>query len=1767
MKGKVTAVMLASVLAGWTVLGGMSSAAKETAALAVVSFDAIKGTLNTGSGQGNAGSVQADTSSGQGDTAGTRADTDGTGVPTMEETDAQKLQQTVLQEQKEGGCFAEVGNAAKGNGKTGQGQVTPTDAAAASAFETKTLLVTASGAFDHQGAKLVLNGSDGFYVLIYETPKETQSAYQALRQQCLEEGSVIQSVTVDVIAQIADTQTNAMAQEVRVEGDKTNVTPQDAQIQEEKKERSSLLRRETERTGLGVPSSLQKYVEANRTQKEVKIAVIDTGWKREASRDFAGEERIIDSGLNLSASGEPGNTTDDHGHGSRLVQLLLAQTRENVKLWIVKAADQNGQATILSVYLSIQAAIEQKADVILISMNQKGGAAELLKEAIRQAKERGVMVVVSAGNYHGDTADCPPADSAEALVVSAVAGGAAAEYSNYGDTIDFCADGSDGEALRPQNQAGRHGTSYAAARVAAAAAMLRTFLDNGTEAEEALIRYAKDLGPGGWDRQYGHGYIGFDRELIQEASKNPGDLSEEAPKNPEDLSEETPRNPGDLSDGDGAFDAENTGAGKEEISSEEDASTSVKTGLSVQNTEYVSKTGYFFVQVSHLNKKMKYKIACSVPHASYYGSQPLSQSLTRVEGSGTHLLTSVSKGSLHSDHAPGWDPNDRMYGIVSPMQFLTIPGYHLELDCRMEELIQAYTMMISEYNVSLQHTTNSVGMTNWAVPNEFCHNTYKIKYAPNRYRIVYDGNGADSGSISSVTLKMGEELSISKKSYQRLGYRFMGYALIRSSDNQVYCGSKGWKRLIEGESDSWKLYQPGDQKTIDTAWVSEAAAAKDDTFTLRAQWEKITYHITYDGNGADSGSIASHDVTAGRKFTLKANGFVREGHEFSGYIVVRHSDQKVFCTKNGWQTYAGSASKDWKLYQPKDAFTMDEEWVNNKNQKKEDTYVFYAQWKRLSYTVTYDANGGSSVSKKKATVFYGDPIDLEVKAEPKDARDTFIGWGLNPSDTTAIFSGRMGAGDMTLYALYSIPVSDVKEVYLKVVDKTGRKSKNGKESEIYPLSRTASISSPVRGYRYKLNRMDLQERFPGSNQTDLAAAVFAVDHAGNTTRLKNYQGGGTIVPHRIYKQTVIHKFQDLDTGLNAYREIGSYPIYAGTNQEQFRDTGQTEYVKEGENYLPKALAAPLPAGYRLNGEKSAGIGKAYVVTKDRVTYAYYDAIAYTLIFDANGGSLSTRNKRVYSGKTYDYLIGNQHQGFPVPLREGYTFQGWYTAASGGTRIYPETIYSLAADSTIYAHWARNTHTVHYDYRTNGGSAVGKDSWQQEYSVQAGYGAALDLGVKAKKDGWSFVGWNTDPDGKSVLKEATMKDDNLTLYAIYKKEITATYISRTKDNTVTKRQTQTIYNRAEGVWIQIPDLEAPSGWQAEGFSRDTAAEALIHAMPGSEIFQSEDVTYYGRYSQDVTVSYEANGPSQNLPQETKKRQLNASGKGKNPQFVLAPSLRQEQHAFVGWEPISQGTGGAEFDDPSLETPAAGNSYAAGRSLAVSKDTLFRAKWDQYPKLEAYDRYFPLEMAREGKITSQVLLEKVKGTDREDGTLAHGTGVVVLNHQPQEFLAFEQEGSISVTYQATDSFGNQTTKRVTAYLVDTAPQDDARKAYVRFISSRFYKNGNNYVPFVEGGLEEDSVWRQDPAYGALLQRTLANEKSEIDLVETTFMGKEYEIEKPGSGSWEHQTETWIFDRKQLDAVRQFVIDYGYGNAKGRDKIEKFYQSFGACRKNKQ
>jgi len=82
-------------------------------------------------------------------------------------------------------------------------------------------------------------------------------------------------------------------------------------------------------------------------------------------------------------------------------------------------------------------------------------------------------------------------------------------------------------------------------------------------------------------------------------------------------------------------------------------------------------------------------------------------------------------------------------------------------------------------------------------------------------------------------------------------------------------------------------------------------------------------------------------------------------------------------------------------------------------------------------------------------------------------------------------------------------------------------------------------------------------------------------------------------------------------------------------------------------------------------------------------HIYYKLITCTVTFNPNTSSpvtgLSPVSKTVYTGQTYGTL--------PIPSRDGYSFDGWWTRPGiGGTMVISTTIVTDTEDHTLYAHW-------------------------------------------------------------------------------------------------------------------------------------------------------------------------------------------------------------------------------------------------------------------------------------------------------------------------------------------------------------------------------------------------------------------------------------------------------------------------------------------------
>ena len=157
---------------------------------------------------------------------------------------------------------------------------------------------------------------------------------------------------------------------------------------------------------------------------------------------------------------------------------------------------------------------------------------------------------------------------------------------------------------------------------------------------------------------------------------------------------------------------------------------------------------------------------------------------------------------------------------------------------------------------------------------------------------------------------------------------------------------------------------------------------------------KTVYTITYNANGGTS-APGTQSYYAGVNTTLSTVKPVRTGHTFLGWSL---------------SSSASSAS-----YQPGQSWSG----TNYSN------YTLYAVWKVDTYTIKYDANGGSGAPSNQ-TKTYGVNLTLS-STKPTRTNYNFLGWGTSSISTTVAYeSGAQYSSNssITLYAIWELAYSD-----------------------------------------------------------------------------------------------------------------------------------------------------------------------------------------------------------------------------------------------------------------------------------------------------------------------------------------------------------------------------------------------------------------------------------------------------------------------------------------------------------------------------------------------------------------------------------------------------------------------------------------------------------------------------------------------------------------------------------------------------------------------
>lgn len=271
------------------------------------------------------------------------------------------------------------------------------------------------------------------------------------------------------------------------------------------------------------------------------------------------------------------------------------------------------------------------------------------------------------------------------------------------------------------------------------------------------------------------------------------------------------------------------------------------------------------------------------------------------------------------------------------------------------------------------------------------------------------------------------------------------------------------------------------------------------------------------------------------------------------------------------------------------------------------------------------------------------------------------------------------------------------------------------------------------------------------------------------------------------------------------------------------------------------------------------------VKADTTIYGKWDALAYTVTYDSQGGNDITPQEA-----DYDALITAP----TPPMKNGFAFAGWYKDASC-TNVWTWASDRVKGDMTLYAKWVINIYTVNFD--TMGGSAVASQSVQHD--------SLATKPVDPTRNGYTFGGWFSDDACTNAWDFAVNRvGKDMTIYAKWTANEARIEFVSNGGNTIAPMVATTdalIVNTA------MPPIAKDgylfNGWYAAAdFSGD-----VVTSLPGK--YPIGTTTYYASWTiNQYAIVFMENGGSDvaNLNQDFDT-------------LIAEPTTTRTGYTFAGW----------------------------------------------------------------------------------------------------------------------------------------------------------------------------------------------------------------------------------------------------------------------------
>ena len=191
-----------------------------------------------------------------------------------------------------------------------------------------------------------------------------------------------------------------------------------------------------------------------------------------------------------------------------------------------------------------------------------------------------------------------------------------------------------------------------------------------------------------------------------------------------------------------------------------------------------------------------------------------------------------------------------------------------------------------------------------------------------------------------------------------------------------------------------------------------------------------------------------------------------------------------------------------------------------------------------------------------------------------------------------------------------------------------------------------------------------------------------------------------------------------------------------------------------------------------------------------------------------------------------------------------------------------------------------------------------------------------------REGATIIGWSKDKNATSPTYKVGEKIEltsNLKLYAITRKDVTATFEKNGADEISSSKETCTLYNDDKYCIIKIPNIIHKSG-KISGWNTIDTSTTII-ASSNNHIKLYDNTTFYALVYKEVIINFNNNGSTISSTKETCRIQ-----QGNTSCYVTTPTITRDGSEIIGWSKNKEAKEADVLANEELEVSNDGNLYA-------------------------------------------------------------------------------------------------------------------------------------------------------------------------------------------------------------------------------------------------